>query len=333
MDNVSFRAAAEVAFPAPIGTLSASPRSGQHFVNWSFSLKNSSLRLAISLLVASIAVSPNSRTAGAQSFSSSTDMPVQPLVSPEPGGLGLTRPVIAPAVKNVYAPFSRVSFGVNVSPLGVGLMAATNLNSHLDIRGDGSFFNYTDNSWSTQGFNVDANISLASARVSADYYPFHKGFRLTPGVMFLNRNGGNFNLAVAPGQSFTLNGQTYFSASGANAVKGAGTFGLGNGSPAFTLTTGWGHIVPHYGRHISFPFELGVAFIKDPTLNFNLTGYGCDATGANCMNVATSPQIQANLAAQVKTYQSDIDGLKTYPIASFGVAYSFGARRTIRTLE
>lgn len=284
-----------------------------------------------------IATMANHQTASAQTFSSSTDGPSVAFASPEPGALepgggGITRGTVAAPVTSVYRPFSRVSVGANISPLGVGIMAATIINPHVDIRGDGSFFNYTDNNWNTQGFNIDAKISLASARASVDYYPFHKGFRITPGIMLLNRNGGNFSLAVAPGQSFTLNNRTYYSASGANVVKGAGTFGLGNGSKAFTLTTGWGSIVPHAGKHISFPFELGVAFIKDPTLNFNLTGYGCDVTGIYCVNVATNPQIQANLAAQVKTYQNDIDGLKTYPIASFGVAYSFGTRRTIRTV-
>jgi hypothetical protein len=295
-------------------------------------LKNATLRLYVPLL-ALIAPLTLSVTAAAQSFTSSTDMPVSTFVSPEPSGLGLTRPIVAPAVTSVYAPFSRVAFGVNASPLGIGLTAATNINPHLDIRGDGNFFNYTVTNWTTQGFNIDAKINFASARASVDYYPFHKGFRLSPGVMFLNRNAGNFSLAVAPGQSFILNNQTYYSATGANVVKGAGTFGLGNGSPAFTMTSGWGNIFPRSGRHLSFPFELGVAFTKDPTLNFNLTGYGCDATGVNCVNVATNPQIQSNLAAQVRTYRGDIDGLKTYPIASFGVAYNFGIRRSIRTLE
>jgi hypothetical protein len=78
---------------------------------------------------------------------------------------------------------------------------------------------------------------------------------------------------------------------------------------------------------------LGVAFIKTPTLDFNLTGYGCDVTGVYCVNVATNPEIQANLAAQVKIYQNDIEPLKTYPIASFGVAYSFGIRKTIHTVQ
>jgi hypothetical protein len=292
-------------------------------------LKNASLRLSATLSALLIASCTVQLTGLAQSFSSSADLPIPTLVSPEPSGLGSNRPPVAPAFNPYPAPFSKIAVGVNLSPLGVGFMAATNINRHMDLRGDGAVFNYTDNNWSTQGFNIDAQINFASARVSVDYYPFlRKGFRLTPGIMFMNRNGGTFNLAVPSGEGFTLNGQTYYSANGTNAVQGAGTFTLGKGSPAFTATTGWGNIIPHAGHHLSFPFELGVAFTKTPTLNFNLTGYGCDVTGVYCVNVATNPKIQANLAAQVQQYQSDINQLKTYPIASFGVAYTFNVRKS-----
>jgi hypothetical protein len=37
-------------------------------------------------------------------------------------------------------------------------------------------------------------------------------------------------------------------------------------------------------------------------------------------------EIQSNLAAQVAKWNKDIEPLKTFPIASFGVAYSFGLR-------
>jgi len=36
--------------------------------------------------------------------------------------------------------------------------------------------------------------------------------------------------------------------------------------------------------------------------------------------------VQTNLQAQVNKYKSDLDPLKTFPIISFGVAYSFNLR-------
>jgi hypothetical protein len=257
----------------------------------------------------------------AQSFSSSTSAAAFAAPSPDSFAAGgSTRGGVPPTAVGGIRPLSRLAFGSDISPLGVGISATTNINGHLNIRGNGSYFNYNGGNFTTQGFNVTGKINLSSGRASVDYYPFRAGFRLSPGVMFHNGNQGTMNLAVTPGQSFTLNNHTYYSATGANAVKGMGNFGLGNGSPAFTMTTGWGNSIPKSGRRISFPFELGVAFIHPPTLGFNLTGDGCDKTGLICTDVATNPQIQQNIAAQVAKYRNDIAPLKTYPIASFGVA-------------
>jgi len=269
-------------------------------------------------------------TAQSQAFSSSLSAPVT-FVASDPDAFaagGSTRGGVPPTAVGGIRPLSRLAFGTDVSPLGAGISATTNINQHLNLRANGSYFSYSGANFTTQGFNITGKLNMQSARASVDYYPFHTGFRLSPGVMFHNDNQGTMNLAVTPGQAFTLNNQTYYSATGANAVKGVGTFGLGNGSPAFTMTTGWGNSIPKSGRRISFPFELGVAFTKTPTLNFNLTGDGCDKTGVYCVDVATNPQIQQNIAIQVAKYRSDIEPLKTYPIASFGVVYNFNTRRS-----
>ncbi len=284
---------------------------------------------ALAVAASSLIFLAGSGIAQAQSFSSSQDVPASFLAAPDAfAGGGSTRGGVPPTVIHGTGPFSRLAFGSDISPLGIGVSASTNLVPHLNLRGNGSFFSYSGANFSTQGFNVTAKMNLSSGRASVDYYPFHSGFRLSPGVMFHNDNRGTMNLAVTPGQAFTLNNHTYYSAKGANAVKGVGTFGLGNGSPAFTMTTGWGNSIPRSGRHVSFPFELGVAFTKTPSLNFNLTGQGCDKTGIYCVDVASNQQIQQNIAIQVAKYRKDIEPLKTYPIASFGVAYNFNIRRS-----
>ncbi len=227
---------------------------------------------------------------------------------------------------NQSAPFSRVSLGVGVSPLGIGFLLATNINRYLDVRGTGNFLNYSINNINTNGFNVNANLNLASAGMAVDIYPFHNWFRISPGVLFYNQNQANAVFVAAPGTSFSLNNITYYSGSGTNAVTGLGTFGLGNGSAAPTITAGFGNLFPASGRHWTFPTEIGVAFIQNPTVGINLTGEVCNQQGQNCVNVATDPNVQSNLAAQVSSYQSDVQPLHTYPIVSFGVAYNFHIR-------
>jgi hypothetical protein len=252
--------------------------------------------------------------------------------SPEPpagaGGGGSTRGIATAPAANGPAPFTRFAFGGDISTLGAGFVTASNITRHLNFRMNGSFLSYSISNLQTQGFNVGAKLDLASTRASVDYYPFHAGFRLSPGFMFYNQNHGTINLVADPGKSFSLGNYTYYSAPGSQAVTGQGAFGLGNGSHAFTLTTGWGNVFPRKGGHFSFPFELGVAFIKQPTLTFGLSGFVCDSNGNNCQNVATSPDVQANLAIQIQKYQNDLSNLKTYPIASFGMAYSFSLHRS-----
>jgi hypothetical protein len=145
-------------------------------------------------------------------------------------------------------------------------------------------------------------------------------------VLIYNKNEATATFSVAGGTSFSLNGDTYY-ASSTNPVLGSGSLGLHTQKPAFTVTTGWGNMIPRKGGHGSFPFEIGVGFIGAPALNIALdSGQVCDAQGQNCVNVATDAVVQQDLATQVAKYTSDLSPLKTFPIVSGGLAYSFRAR-------
>ncbi len=233
------------------------------------------------------------------------------------------------------APFSRFGFGVGISPLGIGLQTATNINNHLNVRATGSFFNY-NTSFTTSGITADAKLNLASAGAALDYYPFHAGFRLSPGVLFYNGNSLTATDTVAGGTSFTLNGDTFYSANansatGATPAYGNASLGLNTTKPAFTMTTGWGNLVPRSGWHISFPFEIGAAFTGSPSLNATLAGWAChDQAQTQCVDLTSNNpialQVQNDLKAQIAKWTNDLSPLKIYPILSVGVGYSFNVR-------
>ena len=225
---------------------------------------------------------------------------------------------------------------MGVSPLGVQLAVTTSLNPHFNIRSTGNFFNYST-SFTTEGIGANAKLNMKSAGTALDIYPFHTGFRISPGILFYNNNQLTATANVAPGTSFTLNDQTYYSAkansvTGATPITGDALLSLHKTSPAFTITTGWGNTLPR-NSHSSFPFEVGVALTGAPSLNVNLGGWACyDQAQTLCTNInsKTDPiaqEIQSNLHVQVAKWTNDIEPLKTYPIASFGVAYSFASRR------
>ena len=269
----------------------------------------------------------------AQSFSSSLDYTDSDAL---PGSASHTAVAPAPATSALPArPFSKVAFGTGLSPLGIQLSVTTNLYPHLNLRTTGNVFNYSTN-FTTSGIGANASLAMKSAGTALDIYPFRKGFRVSPGLLFYNGNQVAANASVPGGTSFTLNNQTYYSANansatGATPVNGNALLNMHTTSPAFTVTTGWGNTIPGKG-HWSFPFEVGVALTGAPSLKVNLGGWACyDQAQTLCTNITskTDPialEIQNNLSVQVGKWAKDVEPLKTYPIASFGVAYSFGLR-------
>jgi len=287
-------------------------------------VKHLLLALTLALIAAPLAA------AGQSSTSASAQLFADPAAD---GGGQVLSP--AQASGTSIAPFHQFAVGGGVSPLGVGLQVATNINQHLNLRGTGNFFGYTT-TFATNGFSANAKLNLASAGAALDYYPFHLGFRLSPGLLFYNGNQLTATDTVAGGTSFTVNGDTFYSANansvtGATPANGSATLNLATTKPAFTMTTGWGNMIPRKGWRVSFPFEIGVALIGAPSLKATLGGWACtDQAQTMCTdlssNNAIATEVQADLQAQVAKWNSDLNPLKTYPIVSIGVAYSFGPR-------
>ena len=289
-------------------------------------MKQTAFLLSLALLAAPSALL-------AQSYSSSSSL-VAAEASPD-GGAGQAPSPLLATTAGSDGPISRIGLSGGISPLGIQLQAATNLSNHFNLRATGSFFNYSAN-FTSNGIAANAKLNLASAGASLDIYPFRAGFRISPGLLFYNQNQLTATTAVAAGTSFTLNGTTYYSANansatGATPVSGNATLGLNTTKPAFTITAGWGNMVPR-NRHWSFPFEIGVAVIGDPSVKVNLGGWACyDQAQTECTNIssATNPiaiAIQSNLNTQVAKWTSDLKPLNTFPIVSAGVAYSFHIR-------
>ena len=154
-------------------------------------------------------------------------------------------------------PFSRIAIGASVSPFGPGVQITSYVASHMNLRATGNMFRYSTN-FTTNGFTANAQLHLASAGLAADIYPFHTGFRISPGLLVYNGNRLTATSAVAGGTSFTLNGDTFYSANansatGATPLNATAALGLNTTKPAFTITTGWGNTIPRNGGHWSFP--------------------------------------------------------------------------------
>jgi hypothetical protein len=253
------------------------------------------------------------------------------LVSPAGESYAITSASPHTWVQPNYAssPFSHVAFSGGISSMGVNMQAAVNVNRYINLRAIGNFYNYSLNNVSVGGLLANGTVNLATAGASVDYYPFpNHGFRVSPGVLFYNHNQVSSTITAPGGTSFTLDGYTYYS-SDANPVTGLGGVGFNTQNPAFTITTGWGNMIPRRGGHLSFPVEIGAAFIGSPAVNMALTGGQVCANPQGtigCMNVVGNAEVESNLQAQQQKYQNDLNPFRYYPIFSAGVAYSFGLR-------
>lgn len=262
------------------------------------------------------AAGPRSSSAG-DHFRSAPDRPVEPYPT------------------NYYvAPFSRIGVGGDVNPLGIGLKGAIVLNTFMDGRLMGNFFNYSTGRLEVDGFNVNARLHLLSAAAALDFYPWHSIWRLSLGTLFLNQNEVTATLATAPGTSFSLNGQTYYSgsrnpATGATPLTGNFRLGLNRNQPALTLSGGFGKYIARLDRHWSFPSEFGVAITGPPTLQVSMAGWAClDQLQTQCSNVGNTSNpvgsaFNADLQSRLAKIRHNLNAVHIYPLFSYGVVYRF----------
>jgi hypothetical protein len=259
--------------------------------------------------------------------------------APEPAGAGGNPEhyTVAPPAQWHQPPFSRIGIGADLSLLGVGLKSATVLTRYFDARFMGNFFHYNTGRIEVEGFNANGNLHLASAAASLDWYPFDSIWRLSPGLIFFNGNQISAVLDIAPGTSFDLNKQTFYSAAanpatGAMPLTGSAILGLHTNRPAFTIAGGFGKFIPRSNRHWSFPSEFGVAFTGAPSINLNLSGSTClDAEQTQCGNLSdpTNPvtiQFDNALQASLTKWRKSLNQVQVYPILSYSVVYSFNVR-------
>lgn len=221
--------------------------------------------------------------------------------------------------------FSRFAAGATVSTLGIGVQAGTNLGPRLDLRLFGNYTNLTHR-FTQSNFRVAVNVGMANAGAMVDFYPLRKfPLRVSPGYLYFNQNRVAASLHAEPDATFTINNVEYLS-DNTDPVHGTGRLILGGSG--FLATAGLGPMVSHTRKRFTFPFEIGVVFIRTPVAQFNLLGRVCSETITTfCEPAAQFPTFAENLAAQVKSWNDRVAPFHVYPIVQGGIAYTFSWRR------
>lgn len=228
----------------------------------------------------------------------------------------------APTVVGPRVGFFR-SYGIGTygSSLGFGGRIAASITPWINLRVGASFFSFSTTRRSgTVPFK--ANIRMQAEEAQLDWYPFHGGFHISPGVMFGGSNRAYGSAVIPPNNSLTLNGTTYYSGA-SDPLHASGSVRFGRTAPM--LTVGWGNWArPERQRHWVFPFEMGAVFWGDPKTALNFSGVACtDPSQRFCHDAATDPTVQSNIDAERKKLQNGANWLKIYPIIAGGIVYRF----------
>jgi hypothetical protein len=242
-------------------------------------------------------------------------LPSDPLASSEESRLPPS-PKKSPDKLKVH-PFSTFALGVHAGTLGAGIEAATPLTRSLNLRLGANFIDWAY-AFNLDGINYATNVNFRSGQASIDWFPFHGGFHISPGILYF-KNGLSGSASVTPGKPFSLSDTSYIN-SVDDPVGGTASVSYPHNF-APTLMFGMSNIIPRNGRHFSMPFEFGVAYTHAPVMNVILDGTACTIQG--CFNAATDPDTQANLKQELKDINDTTSKVTVFPIVSLGFAVRF----------
>lgn len=214
-------------------------------------------------------------------------------------------------------PFSTFAIAFKADTLGAGIDLATPLSRSFNLRASVNIFAF-GYPFNIDGVDYNAQLRFRSGQLSLDWFPEHGGFHISPGLLYF-RNDLSSLAAVPAGQYFELGSQGFIN-SVDDPVNGTASVTYPR-SIAPTLMVGFSNIIPRSGRHLSMPYELGVAYTGTPRVHVALNGTACTFEG--CFDMSTNPETQQSLAKEVDKLNKDLKYLPLYPIVSIGLAYRF----------
>jgi hypothetical protein len=199
-------------------------------------------------------------------------------------------------------PLFAVSITPEVSTLGYGVSAGFGVTPLFGIRVAAHTGSYSRD-LHKESIQYNGTLKLQNYGGLVDLYPFASGFRLSAGV-FANSN--KIDLASKPGQTITVNGVPYPTASVGNVT---GDVKFKRTSPYGGI--GWG--TKPSGRGFGLTFDLGVLYQGSPKLTVQPHPTRPELVPAS---------FSANLEAERAKTENDIKNYKYYPVV--GIGFSFG---------
>lgn len=208
------------------------------------------------------------------------------------------------ATTHAHAFEPRVSVGAVAGMTGLGADVSWRFNENLAVTGrytDGLSY---DTDFNQDGVNYDTDFDLKASSVKLDYFPFAGRFFLSAGIMMPDIDAsvtGN----PQDGSVYELNNRSY-NASEIGSV-------IGNA----TLTDG---VQPYVGVGWRSSHKAGLALFSE----LGLVATDTDVSLRTSSNLeSVDPVLQQDIRAEEQKLKDDIDKLPVFPVAVFGITYTF----------
>jgi len=200
---------------------------------------------------------------------------------------------------------SKHSMYVKGGFLGAGVGYAYGVNERFTLRGDFTTMGTYKRNQEIGHFDYDLKLRNNVGTLSADYFPFDSGFRLTAGVGIRDTRltgvtSTNEFRGVALSSGDTLHGKVKWP------------------TVAPYLGLGWGH---NNGQNV----KAGWGFVADAGVYFGRPDYSLTASDSAMakMNAATGGNGQALIDAELREWKDELNKLKVFPVIHVGVSYRF----------
>lgn len=193
--------------------------------------------------------------------------------------------------------------GLTVGTLGAGINVATPINDSFQLRLNVNGAKYSKTA-TEEDVDYDADLKFANAGLLVDYFPFESvGFHLTGGAYY---NANKIEARANPSGAGTIEINDFEYNKDDLALNGKLDFD----KFAPYAGIGWGNDSRSEG--FGFSLDLGV-----------LVGSTNVALTPDIKNDLLRAQIEADVAAEQKKLDDDLDKLKVYPVVMLGITYTF----------
>lgn len=193
----------------------------------------------------------------------------------------------------------RFAVKLNISSLGIGGEAVTNIGEDFTVRAGGNFFALNfDGANEDYKYNLDTKLSTVPVMV--DWYPGGSVFHITAGGV-MNFNHGDVTLT--PVKNYEISGRTFTPEEIGNIT---GQMEYDKLSPYFGI--GFGN--PTTSKGLSFAFNAGAMYQSSPRVKLDAS------------EVITSYYEEEYTDIQ-KTIVDKMNMLKLYPVVTLSVSYGF----------